>query len=182
MIIFPVGLEFFLGGCKSLQMVKLYFYFNFLFIISHGKGVILTECQGVDAHFFAAELISAVSASIGREMLFYHLKSRNKACRPAQLEITGCYFFCVPNQIFAWTIPIDLMLLACRGNGLPGYLPAVLGELNLFMEGSHKRQVAGEPCWEYLSWKELIWSLPLVMDCKIPVSLPFFFFCFLCFS
>lgn len=53
------------------------------------------------------------------------------------------------------------MLLASRGNGLPGYLPAVLGELNLFVEGSHKRQVAGEPCGEYLSQKELIWSLLL---------------------
>lgn len=45
------------------------------------------------------------------------------------------------NRIFAWTLPIVIILLASRRNGLPGYLPAILSELNLFMEGSYKRQV-----------------------------------------
>lgn len=77
------------------------------------------------------------------------------------LKSQGLISFVYQIRFFAWTLPIDLMLLASRGNGLPGYLPAVLGELNLFVEGSHKRQVAGEPCGEYLSQKELIWSLLL---------------------
>lgn len=67
----------------------------------------------------------------------------------------------MPTQIFASTLSIVLTLLGSRGNGLSCYLPAILGELNLFMEGSHKSQVSEEPCWEYLSQKELTWSLPL---------------------
>lgn len=79
-------------------------------------------------------------------MLFYHLKkSRNKACRPVWYEITESYLFYVQTQIFASTLPIVLTLQVSRGDGLPGYLPAILGELNLFMEGSHKSQVTGKP-------------------------------------
>lgn len=99
------------------------------------------------------------------------LKSRNKAFSPVQFEITGSYFICVSNRIFAWILPIVLIPLASRGNGLPGYLPAILVELNLFMEGSHKRQV-GRRALLGVSVTEKTHLVPpssMVMDYKIPV-------------
>lgn len=72
------------------------------------------------------------------------------------------------NWIFAWTLPIVLVLLASRGNGLAGYHSAILGELNLFMEGSHKRQV-GRRALLGVSVTHLVPPSSVVMDYKIPV-------------
>lgn len=75
------------------------------------------------------------------------------------------------SWIFAWTLPIVLVLLASRGNGLAGYHSAILGELNLFMEGSHERQV-GRRALLGVSVTERTHLVPpssLVMDYKTPV-------------
>lgn len=78
-------------------------------------------------------------------MLFYHLKKAEIRLADLFGLKSQSYLFYVQTQIFASTLPIVLTLQVSRGDGLPGYLPAILGELNLFMEGSLKSQVTGKP-------------------------------------